>query len=180
MQERTELENCVLGVVWLRGPCTAYMVRLEFLASESSHWTGSAGSIYPLVRRLAAAGLIRSRHRKWGSDGKREYSITRAGKSVLRRWIGPPLPPWTAAPAFDPLRTRLSFLGALEPSRRKKFLAEGLRNLDAELEVVRKKARELDRTREPFEYLVVLGTIYELEGRKKWIRAIVRQLPRRA
>ena len=26
----TEVEGCALGVVWQRGPCTAYEVRMEF------------------------------------------------------------------------------------------------------------------------------------------------------
>src|SRR5687767_8460637 len=165
MTERTELESCVLGVVWLRGPCTAYVVRQEFTVSRSSHWTGSAGAIYPLLRRLAKSGLIRARKRTWGRGGKQEFSITPRGLETLRAWIGPPLPPWTAAPAFDPVRTRLTFLMAVPKPRRRRFIAAALENLDAEI-----AAHERDMAEaEGLEKLVTLGALRELEGRRRWL-----------
>ncbi len=67
----TELESTVLGVVWLRGPCTAYVIRQEFLASSSSYWTASTGAIYPVLRRLEGAGMIRAGGRGWWRGRKK-------------------------------------------------------------------------------------------------------------
>jgi len=172
----TELESCVLGVVWLRGPCTAYVVRQEFLASESSHWSGSAGAIYPLLRRLEKAKLIRSRTHVWGTGRKKAFEITDRGLEELRAWIGPPLPQWTAAPTFDPVRTRMSFLGALPAAKRAKFVAEARKNVDDEIEAIDRKLGAHDREAEPYEYLVIHGTRHELEARAKWLAQVAREM----
>lgn len=172
MNERTELESCVLGVVWLRGPCTAYVVRQEFAASRSSHWTGSAGSIYPLLRRLEESGLIRARKHAWGRGRRQEFSITPRGLATLRAWIGPPLPPWTAAPAFDPVRTRLTFLMAIPKARRRKFVAAALENLDAEIAAHERSVE----TAAGMERLVALGALHELEGRRRWLEDVRKTL----
>jgi len=172
----TELESCVLGVVWLRGPCTAYVVRQEFLSSESSHWSGSAGAIYPLLRRLEKERLIRARLHAWGKGKRKEFEITDRGLDALRVWIGPPLPQWTAAPTFDPVRTRMSFLGALPQAKRTKFVVEAQRNVDTEIETIQRKLERHDREAEPFEYHVILGTLHELEARAEWLDQVAREL----
>jgi len=172
MPMMTELESCVLGVVWLRGPCTAYVVRQEFLASESSHWSGSGGAIYPLLRRLEKEKLIRAKMHAWGSGSKKEFEITDRGLEELRAWIGPPLPQWTAAPTFDPVRTRLSFLGAVTPAKRVKFVDEARRNAAAEIQILQGKLEEHDRDAEPFEHLVLRGTLRELEARANWLEEL--------
>jgi DNA-binding PadR family transcriptional regulator len=174
----TELESCVLGVVWLRGPCTAYVVRQEFLTSESSHWSGSAGAIYPLLRRLEKEKLIRSRLHAWGRGRKQEFEITDRGLDELRAWIGPLLPQWTAAPTFDPIRTRMSFLGALPPARRAKFVAAARKNVETETETIHRKLAVHDREADPFEYLVIHGTLHELEARAKWLDQVAREVRR--
>jgi len=175
-RETTELENCVLGVVWLRGPCTAYVVRQEFVASQSSHWSGSGGAIYPLLQRLENAGLIAAVQAVWGSGKKKTYRVTKRGEETLRRWIGPPLPEWTAAPTFDPVRTRIAFLRAIPPARRRAFVSAALENLQKEIDVAQALLAE---PRELFDRLGILGVLYELEGRRKWLQSVKKQLSTR-
>ena len=55
--DTTELEAAVLGVVWQDGPCTPYAIRQHFLESPAPRWSGSAGAIYPLVRRPPHAAV---------------------------------------------------------------------------------------------------------------------------
>jgi DNA-binding PadR family transcriptional regulator len=172
----TELESTVLGVVWLRGPCTAYVVRQEFLASESSYWTASTGAIYPVLRRLEAAGMIRAAEHAWGTGRKKEFTVTPKGLAALQEWIGPPLEAWTGRPTFDPIRTRLSFLGALAPAKRRRFIAEAQGHVEAALEEVETKIAAWNRDAEPFEYLVLLGTREELRGRKWWLSEVAKTL----
>src|SRR6185436_18926108 len=74
----TDLEQTVLGIVWRDGPCTPYHVRSVLLRSPSSHWSGSAGAIYPLVKRLEARGLARSRAVRTGRRAGREVELTDA------------------------------------------------------------------------------------------------------
>jgi len=175
----TELESTVLGVVWLRGPCTAYVVRQEFILSASSHWSGSGGAIYPVLRRLEKEKLVCSRMHAWGTGKKKEVEITARGRTALRAWMGPPLPQWTAAPTYDPVRTRLSFLGALTPAKRAAFIAEARANIDKELDIIRERMATYDRESEPFEYLVFIGTMHELEGRARWLAEVANEIKRK-
>ena len=170
----TELEGSVLGVVWLRGPCTAYVVRLEFLRSASSHWSGSAGAIYPLLRRLHQQKLLRSRRHTWGNGKKELYEITRKGIAALHAWMGPPLEAWTAKTTFDPVRTRFSFFGALSPAKRRRFLSEARANVAAELKEVERALASIDRKTERYDYLEILAVVYELRAREQWLDAAAR------
>ena len=113
----TELEAVTLGCVATRGPCTAYSVRREFARAPSARFSGSAGAIYPLLRRLEERGLLQSRSADTGKRPASEYSITRAGRAALRMWLRSSLEPADAF-ADDPLRTRMLFLDQLSPAAR--------------------------------------------------------------
>jgi DNA-binding PadR family transcriptional regulator len=54
------LEGCVLGILWERGPCTAYAARKVLRESPSPYWSGSAGAVYPLLARLEGRRLVRA------------------------------------------------------------------------------------------------------------------------
>jgi DNA-binding PadR family transcriptional regulator len=175
----TELESCVLGAIWQRGPCTAYTIRREFADSVTPYWSASAGSIYPVVARLARLRLIEAERTRWGERTRARYAITAAGLAVLRSWIGPPIPPEAIAPAFDPLRTRASYLGALSDAQRKRFVDRALADTRQALANARERfAHEppLDR----FEALATSGVLDELQARLAWLTRLARELAPRA
>jgi hypothetical protein len=72
----SELEGVVLGHLWKRGPCTTYSIRKELLQSPSSHWSASAGAIYPLLARFEERGLVRSRKAMHKNREGWRYSLT--------------------------------------------------------------------------------------------------------
>ncbi len=112
----------MLGLVWERGPCTTYQVRKVFLASDNPSWSGSVGSIYPLVSRLERKGLLKSEPSGQGRRRSRHYTLTKNGLRSLRNWLDCGEDPVVTGVPPDPLRTRVLFLSALPPSRRKAFL----------------------------------------------------------
>lgn len=173
----TELENCVLGVVWLRGPCTAYVVRQEFASSETPHWSSSAGSIYPVLERLQNLGAVRSQSGSWGQGSRKQYQITPSGLETLRLWIGPPIAEGAAAPTFDPIRTRMFFLEALPPSKRIRYVDEAIKATRAVLDELRSNLSR--RPADDMDALASLGTVFQLEGRIAWLRRIRRAISRR-
>ena len=69
----SELEGGVLGIVHACPNSTAHVIREMFRGSRSSHWSGSAGAIYPLMKKLEGRGLLarmpderdRRRHLVW-------------------------------------------------------------------------------------------------------------------
>lgn len=170
----TELESCVLGVVWQRGPCTAYTVRREFAISNSSHWSSSAGSIYPVLARLEQLGLIEAEGASWGAGSKTQYRISAPGLSILKEWIGPPLADWAGAATFDPIRTRASFLGALTLAARRRFVAEAEQMTRAEL--ARFRSSEHLQSENEWERVASRGVEFELEGRLRWLAMLKREI----
>ena len=115
----TELEGATLGVILRDGPCTSYTVKELFRASPSDFWSGSAGSIYPLMQRLEKRGLVASERGSTGRRGRRDYRITDAGRRAFRRWLTDA--ERAAGMGFDPLRTRLVFFDQLSPQARARF-----------------------------------------------------------
>lgn len=172
----TELESCVLGVVWQGGPLTAYEIAKPFAASVSSYWSGSAGAIYPLVRRLEEKGFLQGEVTQWNSRKKRTFTITPTGLAALREWLAPPFAPAVGAPAFDPIRTRIAFLGALPPRVRGRFLDDAervVRDQLAELERVHTRERQTGAT---FDALATRGAMHELHARLRWLVEVRREL----
>lgn len=170
MRFLSELEGCVLGLVWARQPCTPYSIRRQFLDSPSPHWSGSTGAIYPLVVRLERRRLIRSAAYSQGRRRSRVFSLTPAGLKALRRWLGPPHSAETLGVPSDPLRTRLEFLGALSEQQRIRFLADAERGVSAHLRVVEQDCRRRQREGDWAAYLIALGARGMLHARLKWLR----------
>ncbi|MHC4844703.1 MAG: PadR family transcriptional regulator [Planctomycetota bacterium] len=181
MTGRTELEMVVLGIIWKQGPCTAHAVRMEFAASKTSHWRGSAGSIYPLVRRLEGRGLVNSKagHRK--RQARRLYSIASAGEALLRDWLGGPQADEVFSTHYNPVRTRLYFLGVLPPRKQKAFLM-------AAEESIRRRLPELERDRDEHEAegwthsaLAVEESLFVMRAQLRWLshaRRVLAEHPR--
>jgi len=165
MGRLSELEGVVLGMLWSMGPKTAYSIRQVFLKSPNPHWATSAGTIYPLVKRLHQRGLIRSeRH----ATGKREglmYEVTSEGLKSLRRWIGPAPPPVATAVPIDPLRLRIRFMGALSEKDRKTLFVAARRDLKKSIKWLEAEGARMRNDQDPFLYLAFRGSIMTTKSR---------------
>jgi DNA-binding PadR family transcriptional regulator len=90
----------VLGLLSLE-PMSGYEVRKGAASTIGHFWSESYGQVYPALRELSAAGLIR--RRPGGGRGRRErqvYEITARGREALRRWR-------SVAPRSGPVRNEL-------------------------------------------------------------------------
>lgn len=117
----TELEGAALGIVLRAGSCTPYAVRRAFGSSPSRFWSGSAGAVYPLVRRLERRRLLAARADHGDGRARRLLSVTPAGRRAFAAWL---LDADRAADfGFDPLRTRLFYSDLVPAARLEPFLA---------------------------------------------------------
>ena len=172
----SELEHVVLGVVGVEQPCTAYAIRQVFRRSPSSYWSGSAGAIYPLVRRLEKQRFRRSTARRGDRRSARLYCLTNQGQTELRAWLRPPLPDASALMDIDPLRVRVRFLGALQKAERAAVLAEAQAKLRKHVERLQAEARQ-DRARgDLYRYLVSRGAIHSVRAQLSWLAEVERVL----
>jgi len=90
----------ILGLLRIR-PMSGYDLRKEAATSVGFFWSESYGQLYPALKELASAGLIR--RRPGGATGGRErqvYEITRKGREALARWR-------TEPPRQAPVRSEL-------------------------------------------------------------------------
>lgn len=81
----TDLEGAILSEVHHRGCETAFQVRRAFARSPSIEWRGSTGAIYPAVRRLEGAALIRG-EATGEARRTRRLTVTEAGQAALLAW----------------------------------------------------------------------------------------------
>ncbi len=165
----TELEGCVLGEIWDKGPCTAYALRQEFLRSLNPHWSGSAGAIYPLVRRLHKHGFVRAADHATGRKRSKRYVLTAAGNRELCRWLGPPLENGTIGVPMDPLRTRMLYLQALPGAQQSEFLTSALAGLRQNLEQLTGIGTERAQDEGASQVLVLQGAIAMMQSRIDWL-----------
>ncbi len=174
----SELEHVVLGVVRLKQPCSAYGIRMVFAESPSSHWSGSAGAIYPLVRRLEGRGLLKSTTRRGDRRETRLYRLTLKGRNRLGSWLRPPLPDAAGLMVLDPLRVRVRFLEAVEVKDRHAIVDEAEAKLGEQLKRIRLETENARKRGEVFLYLSHRGALRGLQAQLDWLREVRQTLSR--
>ncbi len=73
---------------------------------------------------------------------------------------------------MDPLRTRLSFLGALGRHERMRFLASAQRKLAAHSRLIAADCRRKHKEGNVFRYLVARGALASMRARIQWMREV--------
>ena len=81
----------ILGVLGT-GNCTGYELRKEIAGRLGAFWQESFGQIYPELRRLEAAGLIRQVD-DTGDRRRRVFQLTTEGRSALKEWYAATVKP---------------------------------------------------------------------------------------
>ena len=76
--KRGEVRNAVIGLL-AEGPKHGYQIIQELGERSGGLWAPSPGSIYPILHRLAGAGVVEAREVE---DGRRVFTLTAKGKVV--------------------------------------------------------------------------------------------------
>lgn len=151
----------MLGVVLKRGPCLAHAVVREFSGSQTNAYRSGAGSIYPLLKRLTSAGLLKVVRKK--------YTLTEAGQEALRDWLRPPFPDGDFSTSLDVLRSRAYFLKLLGPSEILEFVDYAREGLEKLLVSCRATHAQYVELGDPYSEMAMLGAIKETEARLAWL-----------
>ena len=118
----TDFEGAVLAVIARRGEATAYQVAKEFERSPSEYWSGSVGAVYPLVERMRQQGFLEGHAGAQGRRARTVLRLTDTGKVAFQGWMFDS--DRAAGMGFDPLRTRMVYLGGAPQEERQAFLAQ--------------------------------------------------------
>jgi DNA-binding PadR family transcriptional regulator len=171
----TELDNCILAVIWRGGPMSAYGVRAHFGGSVTATWSSSTGTVYPAIRRLRETGLLEAGP-PTGPRKSELLTLTSKGREALDEWLTDVRPELGLSTA-DPIRTRVHFLAALEPAERRKVLGEYRRVTCAAVERLQAAlARPLEDAVDRSEQLGRLGALAELKARLEFLDMAEREL----
>ena len=140
---------------------TGYRIKQFIERAAAFFWSVSYGQIYPELRRLEGAGMIRGREATANGRRRREYSLTAAGRRELDRWLADPAEPTTWLRNEGMLRLLLCDWSEADLVR--KNLDDLRRTTAARLEAV----RELEPPRERGRRLQDLG-VRLLEETMRW------------
>jgi DNA-binding PadR family transcriptional regulator len=171
----TELDNCILGIVWREGPMSAYGVRSHLARSTTPTWSSSTGTVYPAIRRLREAGLLAAES-PTGPRKSELLSVTAEGVKALSAWLTATTAE-IGAPTADPIRTRVHFLGALPKASQREMLEAYKDATRAAVEELDQHARAVPTNKvEASEQLGTLGALAELRARLQWLDEVERLL----
>jgi len=111
MTELSPTAHVILGMV-SREPRSGYEIKSLVDNSTRFFWAASYGQIYPELKRLSEAGLVKGSDVPRGERKRTVYSITAKGMEALKGWL-------REAPATFEMREegllKLFFSGVLPP-----------------------------------------------------------------
>jgi DNA-binding PadR family transcriptional regulator len=172
----------VLGILAIGGDLSGYQIRQWVEQAIGFFWSESFGQIYPALKHLAAAKLIKALPQANGGRGARPYRITPAGREALRRWL-------QRAPKTERPRNELLlklFFGAVTGSgRAQDFLAEAARGLEGRVRAITAAEQliiEEDRASPNlvFSLITVMSGRLVYAARLEWVRSSLKLLEAQA
>lgn len=115
----TELEGAILSEIHHCGSDTAFAVSRAFRKSPSLEWRGSAGAVYPAIKRLIAGGRLMAVPR---NDGRKSsvLKLTSDGLAALHTWVQDA--DRATSPGIDPFRLRSGIWSMMPPQQRNETL----------------------------------------------------------
>lgn len=86
MSSLSPTARAILGMLKL-GLRTGYDIKKGIDVSTRFFWGASYGQIYPELKRLKEAGLVRAKAQPRGKIKRTEYTLTPAGEQALQDWL---------------------------------------------------------------------------------------------
>lgn len=169
----TEHEGVLLALVARAGPITAYQITKVYEESPVSNYNSSKGKIYPMVRRLRAAGLLTSEAVAGDGRGTEHLSITQSGIEAVRQWVLRISE--SQLLTDDPLRTRLQSMDLLTLDERLQWVSALREELRAKLRVLEQYGQEVST---PFHELVHDNAVRSIQSRMDWLDRVLASMLR--
>ena len=138
----SNLSLAILGLLSIH-PLSGYGLRKVFLTTAMGSFSASPGAIYPALRGLEAAGLVKGTVENAKTMRPRKtYAPTAAGLAALRTTLMRPVTREDVRRKMDHLLLRFSFMDALLPKEAiLGFLAAFRRETEAYLGVLESEIR---------------------------------------
>ena len=157
-------------------PRSGYEIKSAVDNSTRFFWAASYGQIYPELRRLSEAGLVKGEAEPRGGRKRTVYRLTPAGRKELRRWLEQP--PETFELRDEGL-LKLFFSGAASPAAASEALAAKRQYHQNKLEQLRAIEPLAKRSTDPYPYMVLSHGIELSEWMVRWCECEERRLGKR-
>ncbi|HWH44178.1 MAG TPA: PadR family transcriptional regulator [Thermoleophilaceae bacterium] len=168
--------RAILGLLG-SAPRTGYDIKSAVDGSIRFFWAASYGQIYPELKRLESAGLVRVASAEKGGRRRSVYEITAAGRDALQAWLASDAELTTEMRDEGLLRFFFSDLvdreEALANVRAMRAHHEAMVRRLREIEPKSIQARDAGRR---FPYLTLMGGIELHEQRAAWCARMEKEL----
>jgi DNA-binding PadR family transcriptional regulator len=119
------LDYCLLGLIE-HGDCSGYDIRKVLTATPMQRYSDSPGSIYPALKRLERAKMIRSLRDVSSPRSRTAYRNTAKGRDALLAWLRQPVTEEEVASRLDEAMLRLSLQHLAGDERATRAFASGI------------------------------------------------------
>jgi DNA-binding PadR family transcriptional regulator len=167
----TDNEGTLLALVARAEPITAYQIAKVYEESPVSNFNTSKGKIYPMIRKLRSAGLLRAHTVPGDARGTEQLETTQQGRQAIRAWIMAIRP--THLLLEDPLRTKVQSFDLLSREERIEWLSELKVQLLRKLEDVERYGQEVSV---PYQELVHANAVRSLRSRMDWLDLVLHRI----
>jgi DNA-binding PadR family transcriptional regulator len=158
-------------------PGSGYDLLRTFEKSMANVWPATQSQLYGELNKLADAGLIEVAD--IGPRGRKEYRITPAGRTELKRWL---MSPQDDPPFRDASLLRVFMLGEIEPGEARRHMIAVAEHADSEVKRLEALKDSIDWSdgddlffgRAALDYGLRLGAM-----EAEWARGVVDELDRR-
>ena len=164
MRKLSSIELTVLGLAWLRGPCTIYAIMKELSLSESSFHKSRAGTAYSVANRLLKSGAL--------EQVDDQIKISAKGAKELQNWITEPVPMADIAHSADLIRLRFFFLGVVDQHERLHFIDSAIAGTEVFQQKCECLLKENEKIGDYFGVLATLSSVMEVRTRIQWLRIV--------
>ena len=169
----TDNEGTLLALVARAEPITAHQIAKVYEESPVSNFSTSKGTIYPIVRRLRAAGLLKARKVSGDGRGTEQLETTRKGQKAIRKWVME-IRPAHLIPE-DMLRTKVQSFDLLTRDERIEWISEVKVRLLERLDELEEYGKEVTV---PFKDFVHDNAVRSVRGRMDWLDKLLNHVVR--
>ena len=140
------LKYAVLGFISTE-PVSGYDLSIEFGETLGWFWHAKHSQIYPTLKKLKKAGLIKSKKViKGKSLNKTVYSLTSAGRKELAEWVSTPP---EVVPQKEAESVKFIFMDLLDSAQIEHYLDQRLEQFEEQLEYWHDQLRQMQNRVHP-------------------------------
>jgi PadR family transcriptional regulator AphA len=154
-------------------PRSGYEIKAAVDNSTRFFWAASYGQIYPELKQLSNAGLVKGEAEPRGGRKRTVYRLTAAGRKELRRWLERPAETFELR---DEGLLKLFFSSASSPESAVQAVAAKRSLHEEKLERLKAIEPKVKALEDPYPYMVLRHGIELSEWTIEWCERAEREL----